>query len=158
MDKWAQQIVAWRQQIHSRPELSGMECETAAFVAGLLRSFGLEVREGVGGYGVVGLLPGRPDKKCAGLRADMDALPIQEQNDVPYRSQNDGVMHACGHDAHTAIVLGAAALLAAEPPMGTVKFIFQPHEERKPGGAQSMIAAGVLQDPTGGRLVRDPCA
>jgi len=147
MDGWERNIIAWRRRIHCRPELSGEERETAAFVAELLRSFGLQVREGVGGYGVVGLLPGRADKKCAALRADLDALPIQEQNDCRYRSQVDGVMHACGHDAHTAIVLGAAMLLAENPPAGAVKFLFQPHEETKPGGARGMIAAGALQNP-----------
>ncbi|MDO4580960.1 MAG: M20 family metallopeptidase [Bacillota bacterium] len=140
-------ITEWRRHIHMHPEISGEEHDTAVYIAGLLREFGLEVTEGVGGYGVVGLLRGDDAYKCAALRADMDALPITEISRRRYKSQAAGAMHACGHDAHCAIVLGAAKMLAAQPPPGSVKFIFQPHEEQKPGGARAMIAAGVLQQP-----------
>jgi amidohydrolase len=136
-------VIKWRRQCQSCPELSGQERQTAAESAQLLRGFGLEVQTGIGGYGVVGLLPGDADYKCAALRADMDALPIQEPPGRPWRSRCDGVMHACGHDAHMAMVLGAAKALSENPPRGSVKFVFQPHEERKPGGARGMIAAGV---------------
>lgn len=137
----------WRRRFHMYPELSGAEKQTAAEVARLLTGFGLEVREGVGGYGVVGLLRGAAAYKCAALRADMDALPILEPPGLPYRSRQEGVMHACGHDAHMAMVLGAAKWLSEHPPSGSVKFLFQPHEEKKPGGARGMIAAGALADP-----------
>lgn len=141
-------IIAWRRHFHLHPELSGQEQQTALFIARLLRSFGLTVSEQVGeGYGVVGILPGDPAYQCIALRADMDALPVLEDASHTCRSLVDGKMHACGHDAHMAMVLGAAEALAKDPPPGTVKFIFQPHEERKPGGARGMIAAGVLDNP-----------
>lgn len=130
------------------PELSGEEKETAAFIARLLRSFGLEVAENInGGYGVVGIIRGDTLFKCAALRADMDALPVVEGKDCVYKSLFPGITHACGHDAHMAMVMGAARALAKTPPKGSVKFIFQPHEERKPGGARQMIEGGVLENP-----------
>ena len=143
-----QKIIDWRRHFHLHPELSGEERETALFIAQLLRSWGLTVTEHIGGgYGLIGVLEGDPGYQCAALRADMDALPVMEDSSHSCRSLIDGKMHACGHDAHLAMVLGAAEALAKDPPPGTVKFIFQPHEERKPGGARQMIAAGVLERP-----------
>ena len=140
------EITAWRRQFHQHPELGFQEFHTAEVVARVLQQLGLKVQKGVGKTGVVALLD-QGGKRTIGLRADMDALPILEENDVPYRSQKEGVMHACGHDAHTAILLGAACLLTkmrnALP--GNVKFIFQPAEEVEDGGAVELIREGVLK-------------
>ncbi len=141
---------AIRHHIHSHPELSFQEYETAAFISGKLSDMGIEHQTGVAGTGIVALIKGKnPGKKCIALRADMDALPIQEANDVAYRSQNDGVMHACGHDVHSTCLLGAARILneLKDEFEGTIKLIFQPGEEKHPGGASLMIAAGVLEHP-----------
>lgn len=141
-------VVADRRDIHLHPELGYEEKRTAALVAARLRDLGLSVRTGVGGTGVVGILRGGKPGKTVLLRADMDALPIQEENQTDYASQNPGVMHACGHDAHTSILLGVARLLAdrrADIP-GTVKLMFQPAEEGG-AGARKMIDDGVLENP-----------
>ncbi|GIX49776.1 MAG: amidohydrolase [Candidatus Tectimicrobiota bacterium] len=142
-------VVALRRELHRWPELGFQEEKTAARVAAELRHLGLDVRTGVGKTGVVGVLRGARPGKTVLLRADMDALPLQEATGAPYASENPGVMHACGHDGHTAILLTVARLLAArrEALPGTVKFVFQPAEELPPGGAQAMIAEGVLEDP-----------
>jgi amidohydrolase len=148
--KFYPEVVAIRRKIHANPELSGEEKNTAALVAKKLRSLGLEVTEGVAKHGVVGLLKcSNPTSKCIALRADMDALPIQESSVQPYCSTIDGVMHACGHDAHTANLLGVAMILAElkHELTGTYKFIFQPSEEKIPSGAAAMIAEGVLDNP-----------
>ncbi len=144
------ELVANRRYLHQHPELAFQEENTARFVAEQLRELGIEPTTGVAKTGVVGLLRGRKPGKTVLLRADMDALPIDELNDVPYKSQVAGVMHACGHDAHTTILLGVAKLLSARTDdfAGTVKFVFQPAEEVPPGGAQPMIAEGVLENPT----------
>ena len=143
---------AWRRDIHQHPELGFSEARTAAKVAALLEGFGLEVHEGVGGTGVVGVLrrgagvgdDGAGGNRAIGLRADMDALPIQEGNDFPHRSIHDGVFHGCGHDGHTAMLLGAAEALAAEGGFeGVVNFIFQPSEEDG-RGALAMIDDGLF--------------
>lgn len=145
-------LVALRRWYHQRPELSFEEHATAAAIADHLRRAGLDVREGVGETGVVGVLDGTKagdsDGRTLLVRADIDALPIAEANDVPYRSQTPDVMHACGHDGHIAIALTLAELLAArrEQLRGNVVFAFQPAEERI-GGADKMIADGVLEDP-----------
>lgn len=141
-------IVADRRYLHQHPELGFEETNTAAHVAQRLRDLGFEVRTGVGGTGVVGLLRGARPGKTVLLRADMDALPITEENDAPYASKNSGVMHACGHDAHTSMLLGAARLLGERRSelQGTVKFMFQPAEEGG-GGALRMIEDGVLDNP-----------
>src|SRR5256714_7674207 len=154
-------VVAWRRDIHAHPELSNRETRTADIVAQHLRSLGIEVRTGVARTGVVGLLRGGKPGPVVALRADMDALPVTEEVDVPFASkvhttfngQEVGVMHACGHDAHTAMLMGVAEVLAGmrnELP-GTVKFIFQPAEEGAPvgerGGAEVMIEEGALDDP-----------
>ncbi len=142
-------LVADRRYLHQHPELGFQEENTARFVAERLRELGIETQTGVAKTGVVGLLHGRGPGKTVLLRADMDALPIDELNDVPYRSQTSGVMHACGHDAHTTMLLGVARLLSERRDefVGTVKFVFQPSEEVPPGGAQPMIAEGVLENP-----------
>ena len=148
---YAPDIIANRRHLHANPELSFEEDNTSAFVFEKLREYGLDPKQGIGGTGVVALIKGRnPDNKIVALRADMDALPITEQNDVPYKSKNEGVMHACGHDVHTSSLLGAAKILneIKDSFEGTVKLIFQPGEEKIPGGASLMIKDGVLEDPT----------
>ena len=150
LDDVTVQVVADRRHLHAHPELGFEEYETSRFVATRLRDLGLEVQTGIAQTGVVGLLRGGRPGKTVLLRADMDALPIEELNDVPYQSQRPGVMHACGHDSHTAILLNVARVLAERRHdlAGTIKFVFQPCEERPPGGAVQMIAEGVLEHPT----------
>jgi amidohydrolase len=139
------EMTAWRQDIHAHPELGFQETRTSALVAEKLESFGLQVHRGVGRTGVVGVLRAGSGRKSLGLRADMDALPIQEANTFAHRSRHDGRMHACGHDGHTAMLLGAAKYLAATRAFdGTVNFIFQPAEEGL-GGAQAMLADGLFE-------------
>jgi amidohydrolase len=142
--------VKLRRHLHQNPELSFCEFETAKYIAAELRAIGIEPQEGVAGTGLVALIEGKkPSKKTIALRADIDALPILEQNDVSYKSKNEGVMHACGHDVHTASLLGAARILFSlkDEYEGTIKLIFQPAEEKAPGGASLMIAGGVLEKP-----------
>jgi len=144
-------IVSIRRDLHMNPELSFYEFETSKFVGSKLSELGIEFKDKVANTGLVGIIRGKnPDKKTVALRADMDALPIVEANDVPYKSKNVGVMHACGHDAHTASLLGAARILndLKGEFEGSVKLIFQPGEEKLPGGASLMIKEGVLQNPT----------
>lgn len=145
----APQLIADRRYLHQHPELGYEEHETSQFVAERLRSLGIEVTTGVAKTGVVGLIEGGHPGKTVLLRADMDALPIDEQNDVPYKSTRPGRMHACGHDGHTAMLLGVARILSERRQQlkGTVKLVFQPSEERHPGGALPMIEAGVLENP-----------
>ena len=143
-------VTEYRNWLHAHPELSGKEENTASYIANALREMGLEPVERVGGYGVVALIEGKAPGKCVGLRADFDALPIQEKTGLDIASQNDGVMHACGHDAHAAMLLGAAYVLnqMRDRFSGTVKLVFQPSEEdNMSSGAKAMIADGVLQDP-----------
>ena len=155
-------VIAWRRDLHQHPELGNRETRTAAIVAEHLRSLGFDdVRTGVAHTGVVGLLKGKLPGRVVALRADMDALPVTEEVDVPFVSkaraiwngESVGVMHACGHDCHTAILLGVATVLAGlrEHLRGSIKFIFQPAEEMPPrgedGGAKMMIQEGALQDP-----------
>ena len=151
-------VVAWRRDIHQHPELSFQETRTAKLVADHLRALGMEVRTGVGGNGVVGVLKGGLPGPVVALRADMDALPVTEQVDLPFKStvrtayngQDVGVMHACGHDTHVAMLMGAAEVLAGMKSRlpGTVKFLFQPAEEGAPvGGAGPMIKDGALENP-----------
>ncbi|RYE24350.1 MAG: amidohydrolase [Sphingobacteriales bacterium] len=149
-EQYFPEVQAIRHHIHTYPELSFEETNTAAFIAGRLTEWDIEHQTGVAGTGVVALIKGKnPTKKCIALRADMDALPIQELNDTGYRSQNDGVMHACGHDVHSSCLLGVARILndMKDDFEGTVKLIFQPGEEKHPGGASLMIKDGVLEDP-----------
>ena len=154
-------VIEWRRDIHQNPELSNREFKTAEKIASHLRALGMEVQTDVAHTGVVGILKGGQDGKVVALRADMDALPVTERNDLPFRSevtseflgQAVGVMHACGHDTHVAILMGVAELLAAQKDQikGTVKFIFQPAEEGPPpgeeGGALLMVKEGVLKSP-----------
>jgi len=148
--QYAADIVATRRHLHAHPELSFHEHNTAAYVADQLKAIGLTPQEGIAGTGLVAIIEGQnPTRKVVGLRADMDALPIHEANDVPYKSTVEGVMHACGHDAHTASLLGVARILNVlrDQFEGTVKLVFQPAEEKAPGGASLMIKDGVLENP-----------
>lgn len=143
-------IMDLRCRIHKNPELSNQESSTAELAAAVLREAGIKVFTGVGGHGVVGVLKGAGDGPCIALRADMDALPMEEKTGHPCASEVKGVMHACGHDVHTAVLLGAALILSEVKDRfnGTVKFVFQPAEEYNPtGGAPGMIDGGVLQNP-----------
>lgn len=154
-------VIEWRRHLHQNPELSNREFQTAEYIAAHLRSLGLEVRTGVAVTGVVGILKGGKPGKVVGLRADMDALPVTERVDVPFASKvtttylgtESGVMHACGHDTHVAMLMGAAEVLAGmrDEIEGTVVFVFQPAEEGAPpgeeGGAELMVKEGVLKDP-----------
>ncbi len=156
-----QKVIDWRRDIHQNPELGNREFKTAAKIATHLRKLGIEVTENVAHTGVVGLLKGDHPGKVIGLRADIDALPVTERNDLPFKStvkstfmgNEVGVMHACGHDTHTAILMGVAEVLSKNKDKihGTVKFIFQPAEEGAPqgeeGGAALMIKEGVLKNP-----------
>ncbi|MGL4289616.1 MAG: amidohydrolase, partial [Phreatobacter sp.] len=139
-------MTAWRRDLHAHPEFGFEEKRTAAFVAARLREFGLdEVVEGVGGTGVVGTLKRGKGNRAIALRADMDALRIAEQGSAAYRSRTSGTMHACGHDGHTAMLLGAARMLATEGGFdGTVRFVFQPAEEWGKG-ALAMLADGLME-------------
>ncbi|GGH09438.1 MULTISPECIES: M20 metallopeptidase family protein [Pedobacter] len=142
-------VVGYRQHIHANPELSFKEFETSLFIKDKLKKWGIEYTD-CANTGVVGLIKGNlPSDKVIALRADMDALPIHEANDKPYRSKNHGVMHACGHDVHTSSLLGTAYILnqLKDDFGGTVKLIFQPAEELLPGGASIMIKEGVLENP-----------
>lgn len=146
----AVEVVKWRRHLHANPELSYKEFNTAKFVAETLREIGLTPIEGIAETGLVVMVEGKnPSKKTVALRADMDALPITEANTVAYKSKNAGVMHACGHDAHTASLLGTAKILHTLKNQfeGSVKLIFQPGEEKNPGGASYMIRDGALENP-----------
>jgi len=154
-------VLEWRRYLHENPELSNREFNTAKYIAKHLRSLGIEVQEGIAKTGVVGLLKGDIPGRVVALRADMDALPVAERNDLPFKSvvtseyngKKTGVMHACGHDTHVAILMGAAAVLSKMKSeiKGTVKFIFQPAEEGAPkgeeGGAELMVKENVLKNP-----------
>ena len=142
-------LVAVRRQLHKYPELSGLEKNTAAVICSVLDEWKIPYRSGIGGNGVVALIEGKTPGACVALRADMDALSIQELNDCEYKSAVDGVMHACGHDAHIASLLGSAFILdnIKDSLIGSFKLIFQPSEETFPGGAIKMIEEGVLENP-----------
>ena len=156
-----ERVINWRRDIHQNPELSNREFKTAEKVANHLKSLGMEVQTGIAHTGVVGVLKGDKPGKVVALRADIDALPVTERNDLPFRSQvtteflgkKTGVMHACGHDTHTAILMGVAEVLSKNKDKinGTIKFIFQPAEEGPPpgeeGGALLMVKEGVLKSP-----------
>lgn len=150
------QVIAHRRHLHMHPELSFEEAETAAYVQSQLQAMNIPFEADVAGHGIVGIIEGKnPHKKVVALRADMDALPIVEANDVPYKSTKPGTMHACGHDAHTASLLGAAAILQSVRNQfeGSIKLVFQPAEERLPGGASLMIKAGVLDNPKAASII-----
>ncbi|MBD2022606.1 amidohydrolase [Leptolyngbya sp. FACHB-36] len=142
------ELVAWRRHLHQKPELGFRETLTAEFIAQTLTQWGIEHQTGIAKTGIVAVIPGSRPGPVLAIRADMDALPVQEENDVPYKSQHNGIMHACGHDGHMTIALGTAYYLATHRDefAGTVKIIFQPAEEG-PGGAKPMVEAGVLKNP-----------
>ena len=156
-----EKVITWRRDVHKHPELSNREFKTAEKIASHLKSLGMEVQTGIAHTGVVGILKGETAGKVVALRADIDALPVRERNDLPFKSevtaeflgQEVGVMHACGHDTHVAILMGVAEILSKnrDKIKGTIKFIFQPAEEGPPpgeeGGALLMVKEGVLQNP-----------
>ena len=144
------EAVTIRRHIHRHPELSKQEKHTMEFIGAKLREYGIPFKDNIGGYGIVGIIEGRePQVACLALRADMDALPIDEAKDRDYRSVNPGVMHACGHDVHMACLLGAAKILNGMKDQfsGTIKLFFQASEETYPGGAIQMIQAGAMENP-----------
>ena len=146
---YADEFIQIRHHLHAHPELSYHEFETSKYVQGKLNEWGINF-DVMATTGVVGIIKGKnPEKKIIALRADMDALPITEQNKIEYRSKNEGVMHACGHDVHTTCLLGAAKVLdeLKNDWEGTIKLIFQPGEEKNPGGASLLIKEGVLENP-----------
>ena len=147
-----QKIKGYREHLHQNPELSYKEFNTMEYVAAKLKDIGIPYEKGVAGTGIIGIIRSSKhseNQACIGLRADLDALPIQEQNTAAYKSKVDGIMHACGHDVHTSILLGAAEILfeLREDLEHPVKLIFQPGEEKNPGGASLLIEAGVLENP-----------
>ena len=147
-----EKIKGYREHLHQNPELSYKEFNTMEYVAAKLKEIGIPYEKGVAGTGIIGIIRSSKhseNQACIGLRADLDALPIQEQNIASYKSKVDGVMHACGHDVHTSILLGAAEILfeLREDLEHPVKLIFQPGEEKNPGGASLLIEAGVLENP-----------
>ena len=160
-DKIEQKVIEWRRHVHQNPELSNREFETAKYIETHIRSLGISVQTGVAKTGVVGILKGKKPGKVVALRADIDALPVTERNDLPFKSnvrstyngKETGVMHACGHDSHVAILMGVAEVLSQmkNDIHGTIKFIFQPAEEGAPkgeeGGAELMVKEGVLKNP-----------
>lgn len=142
-------VVKIRRHLHQHPELSFQEFKTSDYIASKLKEFNIPFKQGIVKTGIVGLIEGAGKGKCVALRADMDALPIQEENNVEYKSTAPGIMHACGHDVHSACLLGAAMILSElrNEFKGSVKLLFQPGEEKLPGGASLMIAEGVLENP-----------
>jgi amidohydrolase len=152
---YSDEVIALRRHLHENPELSYQEFNTVKFVAQKLKSFGIDSTE-VATTGLVAEIKGKnPTKKTIALRADMDALPITEANDVPYKSKNPGVMHACGHDAHTSSLLGTAKILneVKDQFEGTIRLLFQPGEEKNPGGATYMIRDGALKNPAPASII-----
>jgi hippurate hydrolase len=144
IERYQNEMTSWRKDIHAHPEIAFEEHRTAGIVADKLRSFGIEVETGIAGTGVVGTLTKGRGNRAIGLRADLDALPIQEANEFDHKSKHDGKMHACGHDGHTCMLLGAAKYLAMSGDFeGTVNFIFQPAEENE-GGGRAMVEAGLF--------------
>ncbi len=156
-EQHSNEVVEFRRHLHANPELSYQEYNTVKFVAEKLRSFGIPFTEGIATTGLIAEIKGKKNAggKTIALRADMDALPITETNDVPYKSTVSGVMHACGHDAHTASLLGTARILSlvADEFDGTVRLLFQPGEEKTPGGASYMIRDGALKNPQPGGII-----
>ena len=149
-DSLFEEVVAWRRHLHQHPELAFQEFETAKFVSSILTKYNIPHQTGVAKTGIVALIKGNnPDSKCIALRADLDALPILENNSHDFVSKNEGIMHACGHDYHTATLLGAGVIINSLKTEfeGTIKLIFQPSEEKMPGGAKVMIDEGVLENP-----------
>lgn len=148
IDQSFEEVRGWRRYMHQHPELSFQEVHTAAYIEEKLKSFGLEVQKNIGGHGLISVLEGKEPGKKIALRADFDALPINDEKETPYKSTNPGVMHACGHDGHTAALLGVAKVVSKykEKLKGSIVFVFQPAEETPPGGAKFMIEEGILDD------------
>ena len=147
-EKYFQEIVGIRRHLHAHPELSFREFETSEYISSILEKWGIEFRKGYVKTGIIAEIIGSQQGKFLALRADMDALPIHENNDLPFRSVNDGVMHACGHDVHSSVLLGVIRILKELAPdiKGMINFIFQPGEERIPGGAKLMLEEGIFGD------------
>ena len=148
--KWAGDLISIRRYLHAHSELSFKEENTAQYISSLLDEWGISYTKGIAGHGISGLIKGKNHhKKVVALRADIDALPIYEKNNISYKSKNKGIMHACGHDVHTTCLLGTIKFLNLNKDNfeGSVKFIFQPAEEKLPGGAIQMIKAGILKNP-----------
>ncbi len=148
VDSYESQLLETRHHLHENPELSFQEYQTAEYIREKLTHMGIELQSGISGTSTVGILKGDQDGPCIAFRADIDALPVVENNDLPYKSKNDGIMHACGHDTHVACLLTFAEILAAHKELvkGTVKFVFQAAEEKLPGGAKQLCADGVMND------------
>lgn len=148
VDQYEPMLLETRRHLHQIPELSFEEYETAAFIRKELLSAGISIAEGFSGTSTVGIIKGEKSGPCIGFRADIDALPVPEENDLPYKSKTPGIMHACGHDVHTACLLTFAKILASHKELvrGTVKFIFQAAEEKLPGGAKTLCEEGVMKD------------
>jgi len=149
IELFTDEVISIRRNVHMNPEIGFQEFKTSSLIKDYLNEIGLEVRSNIAKTGVVGILHGKDPSRTVLLRADMDALPIEELNEISYKSRNPGVMHACGHDGHVAMLLVAAKVLARhrDKLKGNVKFVFQPSEERDPGGAIEMIEEGVLEKP-----------
>ena len=147
--EFLEEVIAVRRHLHRNPELSFKEEKTASFICARLDEYGISYKDKIAKTGIIGIIEGKAPGKTVALRADMDALPITEKNETPYRSENEGVMHACGHDAHMASLLGAAKILKSlsQEFSGSIKLIFQPSEESYPGGAKVMIEEGALENP-----------
>jgi len=152
------EVVRHYRHLHQHPELSYHEQETAAYITAFLRNEGISFRDGIGGFGIVAEVKGEkePSDSCIALVADMDALPVQEENEVPYRSLNDGVMHACGHDAQAAALMGAAKLIHTlrQHFVGSILFVFQPGEEQSPGGASLMLRDNLFGEFTPRMIIK----
>lgn len=148
IDHSFEEVRGWRRYMHQHPELSFQEVHTAAYIEEKLKSFGLEVQKNIGSHGLITVLEGKEPGKKIVLRADFDALPIDDEKETSYKSTNPGVMHACGHDGHTAALLGVAKVISKykEKLRGSIVFVFQPAEETPPGGAKFMIEEGILDD------------
>jgi len=149
-------VVAYRKWIHKHPELSFQEEKTSEYICSVLKKNSINFSNNIAGYGIMATIEGKkPKSRIIGFRADMDALPISEENEVDYKSINQGIMHACGHDVHSSILLGVAIIVnkLKENLFGTIKFIFQPAEEKLPGGASLMIKEGVLKNPNVEKMI-----
>lgn len=148
VDSYEAKLKETRHHLHETPELSFQEYKTAEYIRENLTKMGIELQEGISGTSTVGILRGEQDGPCMAFRADIDALPVMENNDLPYKSKTPGIMHACGHDTHAACLLTLAEVLSSHKELvkGTVKFVFQAAEEKLPGGAKQLCADGVMKD------------
>ena len=148
VDAYESKLLETRHHLHENPELSFQEYKTADYIRENLKNMGIELQEGISGTSTVGILKGSEPGPCIAFRADIDALPVVENNDLPYKSKTPGIMHACGHDTHVACLLTLADVLSSHKELvkGTVKFVFQAAEEKLPGGAKQLCADGVMND------------